>query len=157
MSSHPAVRRSKASPHTPVQQGGAKRRRPSAPERVSDIALAGAIAQAVRAVRGVADLSPGLGAPAATYGPGQRVSGIVVRHLAPAPDRLALGVHVVLSESSCEPAAADSGGSPAPYRPEGPGAMTTIADRIREAVRATVRSMALPAPVAVDVFVDDLR
>lgn len=124
---------------------------------MSDIALAGAIAQAVRAVPGVADLSPGLGAPAATYGPGQRVSGIVVRHLAPAPDQLAIGVHVVLSESSCEAATTDARGSPAPYRPEGPSAMSAIADRIREAARATVRSMALPAPVGVDVFVDDLR
>ena len=62
---------------------------------------------------GVVDISPGVFALAATYGLGQRVTGIVVHHLTPdhTPDQtpdVALEIRVVLSEAHCKMVAADA-------------------------------------------------
>ncbi len=45
---------------------------------VSEVSLARAVVAAVRAVPSVADVSPGLFAEAVTYGPGEKVRGVVV-------------------------------------------------------------------------------
>lgn len=122
---------------------------------MSDIELASAAAHSARAVRGVVDLSPGLVAPAATYGPGQRVAGIIVHH--PTMERVILEVHVILSESHCERAWADLGLEPDEHDAGETGPVTEIASRVRDAVCATVQSMAPQGRVRVDVFIDDLQ
>lgn len=127
--------------------------RHSRSRRVSDIALAEAVAQAVRAVPGVADLSSGLSAPAATYGPGQHVTGIAVRH--PTLDTLAIEVHVALSETHCTRAATAAGSGEHDLQWRGP--VTEVANQVRGAVYAAVQEMTSLALVRVDVFIDDLR
>lgn len=124
-------------------------------ERVSDLALARAAAQAVRAVPGVVDLSPGLVALAATYGSGQRVTGVVVHHLT--PDTVVLEIHVVLSEAHCNTALAAATPHSMGRESESLAVLTDIANRIRAAVNDTARDIAAPVLARVDVLIDDLR
>jgi len=58
---------------------------------VSEVNLARAVVVAVRAIPGVVDVSPGLFAEAATYGPAERVTGVVVSRVGGALD---IQVHV---------------------------------------------------------------
>lgn len=151
-----AARQSTATPEaTAQQQNGEARGRPG--ERVSDLAIAGATAQAVRNVPGVADLSAGLVVPAATYGSGQRVNGVVVHHLT--PDTIGLEIHVIASEAFCGMAAADATVEPQSVArdAEPPGLLAEIAARIREVVYRTVQDMTALAIARVDVLIDDLR
>src|SRR5436305_9012478 len=78
--SHAATDQTPVAPESATPQNSGQEKRPAGP--VSDLALAGAAARAARTVSGVVDLSPGHGTPAATYGSGQRVTGVVVHHLA---------------------------------------------------------------------------
>jgi hypothetical protein len=116
----------------------------------------------------VADLSPGLATPMVTYGPGQRVTGIVIHH--PAPEEVIFEVHVILSEAHCimgsadadadvkdDDAPADNASAVVERDVSGPSPITEIAGRIRGVVGDTVRSVAPLARVRVDVFIDDLR
>lgn len=124
-------------------------------EQVSDFAIASAVAQAVRAVRGVADLTPGTVALEATYGSGQRVDGVVIHHLS--PDEIALEVHVALSEPECKLAVADSAPDASGHAPEASGLLPVIASRIRSAVFDVARGISPVALTRVDVLIDDLR
>ncbi|HEX2349417.1 MAG TPA: hypothetical protein VHI51_13380 [Ktedonobacterales bacterium] len=166
--SHAAVRQprqSTASPETtesaesPTQRDSERSQR--APARSSDLALASAAAQAVRMAPGVVELSPGLYAPVATYGPGERVVGIVIHHSA--PEQIVVEVHVALSESACEAAAKDAivgkdaTLETAPGDAERRDPIREIASHIRVAVREAVRSVAPQVFAQVDVFIDDLR
>ena len=151
--SYAATRLSPASPASCGPPSGGQRHR--GPEPVSDLTLASAAAQAVRMVPGVVDLSPGYAAPAATYGPGQRVAGIVVHR--PTAERIMLEVHVVLSEAHCELASANSASKLVEHDSEESGPVPEIASRVRSVVCATVQSMAPQAHIGVDVFIDDLR
>jgi hypothetical protein len=65
--------------------------------KVSDIAIARAVGGAVRATPMVLDLSPGIVELAVTYGPHERVTGVVVRH--PNSHDITIEVHVVLQGS----------------------------------------------------------
>src|SRR5258708_28743612 len=65
--------------------------------KVSDIAIARAVGEAVRATPMVLDLSPGIVELAVTYGPHERVTGVVVRH--PNSHDIAIEGHVVLHGS----------------------------------------------------------
>ena len=113
-----------------VRSGGA----PGAGE-VVELGLARAVAAAVRGVPGVADVSPGRFAEAATYGPGEVVRGVVVQQVAGA-----LAVEVRLR---------------ARYAPT--LVLPALADRVRRAVRAAAQA-AGAAPVGrIDVAFDDLR
>ena len=58
---------------------------------VSDVAFAQAVAAAVRTLPGVAALSPGRSAEVATYGPHEKVQGVIVRTVDGALD---VDVHV---------------------------------------------------------------
>ena len=58
---------------------------------VGETSLARAVVAAIRGVPGVADVSPGLFAEAATYGPGEKVHGVVVGRTG---DVLDIEVHV---------------------------------------------------------------
>lgn len=158
-------RQSTASPETPgspTQRDSERSQR--APARSSDLALASAAAQAVRMTPGVVDLSPGLSAPVATYGPGQRVVGIIIHH--PAPEQVVVEVHVALSASECETAAgdardvADAKGATqetAIDESERRGPIGEIASHVRVAAREAVQRVAPQVSAQVDVFIDDLR
>lgn len=129
--------------------------------RLSDVTLARIIAQAVRATPGVVDLSAGLTAPVATYGAGQRVTGVIIHHPDQAPDSYVIEIHVILSEALCAPATSDSAvrvsDESVADNPERPRPIPEIAERIRgEARRAAQTRMDLSAS-AIDVFIDDLR
>lgn len=120
---------------------------------VGDFAIASAVAQAVRTTPGVVDLSAD--AEVTTYGSGQRVNGVVVHH--PAPNELALEIHVALSEAESRRAVAwiarDSGGGAGGAS----GLLNEVAGRIRDAVYTLAPSMAPRILRQVDVYVDDLR
>lgn len=122
---------------------------------MSDIALAEAVAEAVRGAPEVVDLSQGLSMLAATYGPGRSVAGIVVRH--PTPDTLALEIHVILSEARCTQTSAEiameSGEQDAQMRDP----VNEFANRVRSAARVAARQTTTLAIEQVDVFIDDLR
>lgn len=133
-------------------------RRASAPERISDIALATAVAGATRDVPGVAELSAGRFALAATYGgSGQRVTGVVVRH--PTPSTVALEIHVILSQAPRErsPGAGEAERAHARQDADEHGSLTSIADQIRAVAFRTVEPMSASHLMAVDVLIDDLR
>jgi hypothetical protein len=127
--------------------------------KVQDVEIAGSVAKAVLAVPEVVSLSSGHSVLAATYGPTHRVTGVVVRHLA--PTKTSVEVHVVLRTLSAGPAAhsvpaarstSRRGSSSAARREILPG----IAAQVRQAVFRTFEEMRLPPPVEVDVFVDDI-
>ena len=124
-------------------------------ERISDIAIASAVAQAVRAVPGVVDLSPGAPALAATYGSGKRVDGVVVHHLA--PDQVALEIHVTLSETESKLADADFALDTSGRVRKASGLLTRVASRIRGAVYDIAPDMYPHALMRVDVHIDDLK
>jgi hypothetical protein len=124
-------------------------------DQISDIAIASAVAHAVRAAPGVIDLSPGTTALAATYGSGKRVDGVVVHHLA--PDKVALEIHVTLSETACKQADADAALETSGRVQEEQGLLTRVASRIRSAVYDIAPGMAPQALMRVDVYIDDLR
>lgn len=151
--SHAAVRQPEGAREDPAHQEPAQRM--AHVEWVSDITVASAVAQAVRTVPGVMDLSPGLSTPAATYGAGRRVTGIVVHHST--PDDIALEVHVVLSEAHCAAAPADAIVDSPASGAQDRGVLAGIASQIREVVYKAVHETASLALVRVDVFIDDLR
>lgn len=155
--SHATVTQPAARPTVPAQKQTARQRRPV--KKVSDLAIASAAAQATRMAPGVVDLSPGLFALAATYGLGQRVTGVVVHHLTPdhTPDKVALEIRVVLSEAHCEMVAADAASDAIERDTEAAGILLDIASHIRGVVYESLRDIAPMLLVQVDVFIDDLR
>jgi len=151
--SHASVRQSGATREESPHQEVAQRVAPLG--RVSDITIASAVAQAVHTVPGVVDLSPGRATPAATYGAGRRVTGVVVHH--PTPDDVALEVHVVLSEAHCTTPSTNATGDSTASGSQGHGVLADIASRIREVVYGAIQAMASLVLVRIDVFIDDLR
>jgi len=101
----------------------------------TEVGLARAVAEAVRAVPGIADVSPGQFAERATYGPGEKVPGIVVERVG---DGLELEVHVCAHYTN------------ALVLPE-------LAARVRTAVRQTVEARDNRPIRRVDVAFDDVR
>jgi uncharacterized alkaline shock family protein YloU len=101
----------------------------------SEVGLARAVAEAVRAVPGIADVSPGQFAERATYAPGEKVPGIVVERV---DDGLEIEVHVCAHYTK------------ALVLPE-------LAARVRTAVRQTVEARDTRRLRRVDVAVDDVR
>jgi len=100
-----------------------------------DLAVARAAAAAARGVPGVAGLTPGRFAEAATYGPGEVVRGVAVRRL---PGGRVVEVHVR-----------------AVYAPALP--LPALADRVRRAVGAAVAALGAGPAGPIDVAVDDLE
>jgi len=103
--------------------------------QVSEVSIARAIVAAVRGVPGVADVSPGRFAEAATYGPGEKVPGVVVGRAASALD---IEVHLCALY-------ADS------------LVLTDLAARVRSAVRQSVGGLGAGLLRRIDVTFDDLR
>ena len=106
----------------------------SADAPVSETTLARAIAAAVRGVRGVADLSPGRFAEAATYGPHEKVRGVVVRRTESVLD---VQVHICARY-------ADS------------LVLEELAERVRQATRASAAAAGAGTIGGIDVVFDDL-
>ncbi len=109
--------------------------------KVSDIAIARAVGEAVRATPMVLDLSPGIVELAVTYGPHERVTGVVVRH--PNSHDIAVEVHVVLQGSLRDGSQQDEarGGAShreAPARTTRTAVLTRSAEQIRRAVYRAV-------------------
>lgn len=131
-----------------------------APAQLSDTAIARAIASAVRATPGVADLNPGLVVLAATYGPNERVVGVIVRH--PGPRDTVVEVHVTaevetLPGGEAQGGVSDESTGSAQMGASDAGVLTRIADRVRGAVYRAVRELGLEPPSAVDVLIDDIQ
>jgi hypothetical protein len=121
--------------------------------QVQDVEIAGSVAKAALTVPEVASLSPGHSALAATYGPTQRVTGVVVRRSA--PDDMSLEVHVVLRVASTA-VAARALSREVTSSEAGEGSLPAMAAQVREAVFRAIGEMGLPPPVEVDVFIDDI-
>jgi len=103
--------------------------------QLSEVSIARAIVAAVRSVPGVADVSPGRFAEAATYGPGEKVRGVVVGR---AVDVLDIEVHLcaLYADSLVLP---------------------ELAARVRSAVRQSVEGLGAGLLGRIDVAFDDLR
>ena len=102
--------------------------------QVSEVALAQAIAAAVRGVPGVAELSPGRFAEVATYGAGEKVRGVIVR---PTAEGLDIEVHVCARYGDSL-------------------VLDELATRVREATRRSVEAAGAPRVSRIDVAFDDL-
>ncbi len=101
---------------------------------LDEIVIARAIAAAVRAVPGVAEVSPGR-FTTATYGPGQVVRGVGV---ARAGGLLDIDIHLIAIYG------ADVD-------------LPELAERVREAARAALDGLGVEGVGRIDVTVDDLR
>jgi len=99
-----------------------------------DLALARAVAAAVSAVPGVAALSHGHSAGAATYGPGDTIHGVMVRRQGAT---LQCGIHLIARY----PDASN---------------LLALAVRVREVARQTIAACASEKPQRVDVAIDGL-
>jgi uncharacterized alkaline shock family protein YloU len=101
----------------------------------SEVELAQAVAAAVRAVPGVADLSPGRFVEVATYGAREKVRGVIVRQTA---ESLDVEVHV------CAQYAASL-------------MLTELAALVRESIRHSVGASSARTVSQTDVVFDDVR
>ena len=124
------------------------------PEQGSDVRIAEVIAQAVSEVPGVAALSPGHLATAATYGAGQTVHGVVLRHRA--RGAFVVEVHVVADEAELGSMLASRRANPGAPGVEPTAVLPALAEQVRSRVARAMRDMAMHAPAAVDVYFDDL-
>lgn len=102
---------------------------------VGDITVARAVAAAVGAVPGVADLSPGEVAEVATHGPGETVLGVAVHRVDGTFD---VNVHVI-----------------ALYTPS--ANLQALANHVRQAVTEAVEELGVGPVHCIDVTIDDLR
>jgi uncharacterized alkaline shock family protein YloU len=103
--------------------------------QVSEMSIARAIVAAVRSVPGVAEVSPGRFAEVATYGPGEKVRGVVIGRAASALD---LEVHLCARYANSL-------------------VLVELAARVRSAVRQSVEGLGVGPLRRIDVAVDDLR
>jgi hypothetical protein len=126
----------------------------------SDIAIARAVAEAVRAAPMVLDLSPGIVELAATYGPHERVTGVVVRH--PHSRDTTIEVHVVLRGPLHDRSQHDETPGGASHRKASAGmardaVLTRSADQIRRAVYGAAQALGIAAPTGVDIHIEDIQ
>jgi len=155
---------------------------PEEPEAVSrddhnDVALALALAQAARTVEQVVDVSAGRYGTAVTYGPGQRVTGIVVRRSAPsgtsAAPSFVVEAHLVVATAAVAVLAAPPLAAPKTARekrqrpqvntvhsasdtPRAP-VLLRIADEARRVLAATLRRLRPGETWEIDITIDELR
>ena len=130
------------------------------PNGASDIAIARAVAEAVRATPMVQDLSPGTAELAVTYGPRERVTGVVVRH--PNSRDISIEVHVVLHaalQTGSQQSEASRSGlhRKASAGTVGGAVLTRSANQIRRAVYRAVDRLGIEQPVGIDVLIDDIQ
>lgn len=106
----------------------------SAARAVSELAVARELVAVVRAVPGVSDLSGGLFAEAATYGPGMPVRGVAV---STAHSAFTVDVHVVAVYDEARP-------------------LPVLANAVRDAVRRALADLGTGPAARIDVAIDDL-
>ena len=133
-------------------QGSSKR---MAPEHLSDTLIAETIVHAIRTVPGVSDMGKGLFAQATTFGPGKRVSGVVIHH--PSMHALSVEAHVVLDAAAFTKAYAERSASDAPSRSGATPVLLRFTDQIRTVVVQTLEHLGVPVSTLVDVTLDDIR
>jgi hypothetical protein len=126
-----------------------------APEQLSDTFIAETIVSAIRSVPGVLDIGEGLFAQAVTFGPGKRVSGVVIHH--PSMHALSVEAHVVLAAAAFTQAYAERSASDAPARAGTPTGLLRFTDQIRTVAVQTLEHLGVPASTRVDVTIDDIR
>jgi hypothetical protein len=147
---------------------------PGAVSRDDDVALALALAQTARTVEQVVDLGAGRYGVAATYGPGQRIRGIVLRRAAQSEGSAQgsaaasvveayLVVATAAITSAMAPAARQRKRRPSPEHavgvsgtPETP-VLLRIAGETRRALAATLRRRRPNEQWDIDIIIDDLR
>jgi uncharacterized alkaline shock family protein YloU len=103
--------------------------------QVSDVGIARAVAAAVRRVHGVADVSAGRFAEAATYGPGEKVRGVAVTQAAGGLD---IEVHLCALHVEALP-------------------LPEVAAQVRSAGRQATEALGAGPVRRIDVAFDDLR
>jgi hypothetical protein len=126
----------------------------------SDIEIARAVADAVRATPVVLELSPGTVELAATYGPRERIAGVVVRR--PNAHDVIIEVHVVLRGSLHDGSPQDVARGGATRRKASTGmapdaVLTRSADQIRRAVYHATQRLDIAPPAGVDVLIEDIQ
>ncbi len=126
-----------------------------APEHLSDTLIAETIVHAVRAVPGVLDMGEGLFAKAFTFGPGKRVSGVVIYH--PTVDTFSVEVHVVLDNATFTNAYSELSGSDAQSRSGTTPVLFRFTGQVRTVVIHTLKELGLPESTLIDVTIDDIR
>src|SRR5262249_26460704 len=109
---------------------------------------------AASAVPGVADVRSGRTVFAATYGPHTCVSGVTIAH--PAHGRLAVEVHIVVSQAAISLADADGGRNAASPHAQHIPMLLHLAGQVRGAVYSMLRRYG-ERPSAVDISIDDLQ
>ncbi len=125
-------------------------------EQVNDIVLARAIAQAVRDIPWVVDMSSGPFNVEATYGSGEeRVIGVVLRHAALGP--LFVEVHVVVAETALLEVSGTASLSDTSFNSDEVPLLARLANQARAAVYHTIFDMDLLVPIVVDVAIDDIQ
>ncbi len=126
---------------------------PASQAKVDDLTLARMVAQAVRSVPGVLDVTPGRFGVAATYGPGGRIPGVVLRR--DANETLTLEVQVIASKTTLLAQLDRVTITPSPPIQETPY-LLSLAKQIRLATQETFAKAELPAPTAIDIVIADL-
>jgi hypothetical protein len=149
-------------------------------ENSDDVALALALVRAARTVEQVVDVSAGRYGTAVTYGPGQRVTGIVVRRPTPSATSAApsfvVEAHIVVATAAvtvlaAPPLAALKTSRDKREKRQRPQAATArelpgaprapvllrIADEARRALAATLRRLRPGETWEIDITIDELR
>jgi len=85
-----------------------------------------------------------------TYGPGKHIEGIALQH--PTPGDLSIEVHVVLDVRFLNTALSDVNSSS-----ETTPILLRCTDQVRAVVSQTLEQLGLPAPLMIDVTIDDIR
>jgi len=142
-----------------------------------DVALALALAQAALSVEQVVDVSAGRYGTAITYGPGKRVTGIVLRRRMPpetsAPSSFVVEAHIVVATAAVTVLAAPPLAAPTTSRDKRQRPPTTIAhsasdtprapvlmriaDETRRALTEALEQLRPNEQWIIDVTIDDLR
>jgi hypothetical protein len=145
---------------SPGAESGTVPRPVPTPARASDIMIARAVAEAVRTAPMVYALSPGIVELAVTYGPRERVTGVVVRH--PNPRDISIEVHVVLHAALQTGSQQSEAARSRLHRRASAGAvggavLTRSANQIRRAVYRAVDRLGVEQPTGVDVLIEDIQ
>jgi len=138
------------------------------PEHYDDVALARALVQAARTVEHVVDVSAGRYGVAATYGPGQRVTGIALRRTTHSGwASFAVEAHIVVATAavtvhSAVPLAAPKTSRNRRQRQRATSAPGTpvllrIAEETRHTLAATLRRLRPGETWTIDITIDELR
>lgn len=134
------------------------------PNQPSDVTVAVSLAQAIRSLPYVTGLSAGRYGAAVTYGPGQRIAGIVLRRPIPTEDETHLPfvveTHIVLAAAVVRAfpeqrlsSGQSQGAGSIVQRP----VLLDIADEIRQTLEREIRRLRPTESWVIDIALEDLR